>query len=697
MSAARRPVRLRAPQTARLLGFALLIANCVLLAAFDLPFERVLRHETFDIYQRWFPRERTDSPVVVVEIDERSLREIGPWPWPRTRLAQLVERLVVAGPAVIAIDALFIEPDRYSPESLIGVLDLPPAAEAPMRRHLPDSDGRFAAALRASPVVLGAAGVADAPTRTGKQPPLREYGGDPRAFVPHYDAVLSSLPLLVEAARGEALLNGEPERGVYRRLPTLATTGTSMVDGALMPGLAIETLRLAGGGDPLLVDTGDDGLRRIGVAGIGIPVDRDGGWWIHFSPRGERPTLSAADVIQGTADPASVAGSIVLVGYTALGLQDIVSTPIGRMPGVELHAEAIENAHAGRLLARPRWVEWLELGAMSLLSTVVIVGASLLGPGRAVALVLFGALAWTTGAVALFVERGLLVDAVNPLAGVGLVLIGVLGSTLAEVQSQRRLLREQLARSRDAQLRMQGELDTARRIQTGMLPRPDDFAGTPGLELAAFSEPATTVGGDFYDFFLVAPRRLFFVVGDVSGKGLPSALLMALAKAQIKSAALRADGDPGAALTAANDAIAQDNPEFLFVTVAAGCLDLDSGALAYANAGHDSPLFVDADRIESAPRAEGPPLCTLEGFHYGSVMLELRRGVALCLYTDGVSEAHDPDGRLYGRERLIDCLRAQTGRAGAAALIRRVREDVVAHAGVAEQADDMTLLIVARS
>ena len=333
MSAARRPVTLRAPQTARLLGFTLLIANCVLLTAFDLPFERVLRHETFDIYQRWFPRERTDSPVVVVEIDERSLREIGPWPWPRTRPAQLVERLVVAGPAVIAIDALFIEPDRYSPESLIGVLDLPPAAEAPMRRHLPDSDGRFEAALRASPVVLGAAGVTDAPTRTGRQPPLREYGGDPRAFVPHYDAVLSSLPLLVEAARGEALLNGEPERGVYRRLPTLATTGTSTVDATLMPGLAIETLRLASGGDPLLVDTGDDGLRRVGVAGIGIPVDRDGGWWIHFSPRGERPTLSAADVIQGTADPASVAGRIVLVGYTALGLQDIVSTPIGRMPG----------------------------------------------------------------------------------------------------------------------------------------------------------------------------------------------------------------------------------------------------------------------------------------------------------------------------------------------------------------------------
>jgi serine phosphatase RsbU (regulator of sigma subunit) len=363
------------------------------------------------------------------------------------------------------------------------------------------------------------------------------------------------------------------------------------------------------------------------------------------------------------------------------------------MPGVELHAEAIENAEAGRLLSRPRWTAWAELGGMAVLSGMVLLGASLLGPGRAIALVVLGALAWATASIALFIERGLLIDAVNPLAGVGLVLIGVLGSTLAEAQHQRRLLREQLTRSRDAQLHMQGELDTARRIQTGMLPRADALAGTPGLELAAYSE---TVGGDLYDFFLTSPRRLFFVIGDVSGKGLPSALLMALAKAQIKSAALRADGDPGAALTAANDAIAQDNPEFLFVTAVAGCVDLDSGALTMSNAGHDSPLFVGGGKVDATPKADGPPLCTVDGYVYPTTLLELPRGLALFLYTDGISEAQDANGTLYGRHRLLARLGQRANATPAADLIADIEHDVHAHAAGAEQADDMTLLVVAR-
>ena len=687
---------LRAPLAARVIGLSLLFANCVLLGACDTPFERVLREETFDVFQRWFPRARTSDPVLVVEIDEQSLHEIGPWPWPRSRVAQLIERLIVARPAAIALDMLFVEPDRYAPAALVAALDLPPAAEGPLARHLPDSDARLAAAIRGSPVVLGMAGVAADGNTDARSLPgatVRQFGADPRPFVPQYPALLASLPALAQAARGQALLNAEPARGVFRRVPTLATVGDAR--DTLLPGLAVETLRVVAN-SPLLVDTDAHGLRRIGIGDIEIPVAADGAWTLHFSPWTERPRVSAADVVHGTVDGDLIAGRIMLVGYTALGLQDTVTTPLGVMPGVELHAEAIENALAGRLLTRPRWADLAELGGMALLSLLVIAGASLSGPGRTLALVLGGALAAVLASIVLFVERGWLLDAVNPLAGVGLVLIGVLGSTLAEVQWQRRMLRVQLALSRDAQLRMQGELDTARRIQTGMLPRPDSLAGTPGLELAALSEPAKTVGGDLYDFFFIAPRRLFFLIGDVSGKGLPSALLMALAKAQIKSAALRADGDPGAALSAANDAIAQDNPEFLFVTVAAGCVDLDSGALTYANAGHDSPLFVGGGRIEAAPAAQGPPLCTLDDYRYVSVPLTLPRGVALCLYTDGVTEAENAIGRLYGRQRLHDCLAPLAHGARAAQLLTAIESDVRAHAGAADQADDLTLLVVAR-
>ena len=687
----------RAPLTARVLGLLLLLFSGVLLQGFDTPFERVLRNETFDVYQRWFPRVRTDDPVVIVEIDERSLRQIGQWPWPRTRVAQLIEKLVVAQPAAIAIDALFVEPDRYTAHELIAQLDLPPAAEAPLAAHLPDSDGRLASAIRGSPVVLGAAGV-PAGEQAGPAAPtanLRVFGEDPLPFVPHYPAVLTSLPRIAQTARGQGLLNSEPERGVFRRVPTVAAIGAPGTPGTLLPGLAIEALRVVGT-TPVSVDSDRHGVRRVSVAGIEIPVEPNGEWWLHFSPWHERPALSAADVLSGNFDAELLTGRIVLLGYTALGLQDVVTTPLGRMPGVEIHAEAIENALSGRLLARPRWAGWAELGAMALLSLAAIAGAATLGPGRALGLVALGATACGAVAVGLFVERGLLIDFVNPLAGVGLVLIGVLGKTLAETQSQRRLLRSQLAVSRDAQQRMQGELDTARRIQTGMLPRADALAGTPGLELAAFSEPAKTVGGDLYDFFLIAPRRLFFVIGDVSGKGLPSALLMALAKAQIKSAAQRVDGDPGAALSAANDVIAQDNPEFLFVTVAAGCLDLDSGELSYANAGHDAPLFIGAGRLEAAPGAQGPPLCTVDGFAYTSQTLNLARGSALCLVTDGVTEAQNPAEELYGQARLRDCLLPFIQGARGADVIAAVVASVRQHAGEAEQADDMTLLVVAR-
>lgn len=682
------------PRFARRLGLLLVALNCVLLLVLDLPFEQVLRGEVFDAYQRAFPRERTGDPVVIVAVDERSLREVGQWPWPRARLAQLIERLIVGAPAAIAIDALFVEPDRFAPGEIVRQLALPPAAIGPLERHLPDSDRRLASAIRGSPVILGVAGVPDeAGVPPGPLPvaSLRIFGEDPAPFVRHYPALLQSLPLIAGAARGQALLNSEPERGVHRRVPALAAVGA----GTLLPGLAVETLRVVGGGT-LAVESGRDGVRRIGIADVEIPVEANGDWWLHFSAWTARPTLSAADVLAGAYDPDLVQGRIMLLGYTALGLQDIVTTPVGRMPGVALHAEAIENALAGRLLSRPAWTHWLEFAAMTLLSLVAVFGAPALGPARILAFVALGATAFVAAALGLFTSQGVLVDAVNPLAGVGLVLIGVLGGSLAEVQLQRRLLREQLGASRDAQQRMQGELDTARRIQIGMLPRAETLAGVPGLDLAALSEPARTVGGDLYDFFFVGKRRLFFVVGDVSGKGLPSALLMALAKALIKSAALRAEGDPGAALSAANDAIAQDNPELLFVTVFAGCLDLDSGALLYANAGHEAPLRLAAGRVDPGPGAGGPPLCTVDGFRYESLPLALAPGEALCIYTDGITDARAADESMFGRERLLARLGGLPAGASAQAIVDAIGAAVRLHAGSTEQTDDMTVLVVAR-
>jgi serine phosphatase RsbU (regulator of sigma subunit) len=230
----------------------------------------------------------------------------------------------------------------------------------------------------------------------------------------------------------------------------------------------------------------------------------------------------------------------------------------------------------------------------------------------------------------------------------------------------------------------------------GMLPAPRQlFATEKRFALDALLEPARTVGGDFYDCFMVDRHRLFFLVADVSGKGLPASLFMALAKSLIKSLALRADNpDPGAILTRASADIDRDNPESLFITAFAGLLDTRTGALQYCNAGHEPPLLCrDGAPPQPMEHEGGPPLCVVEGFEYPTGHHVLAPEVVLCVVTDGVTEAMNARGELYGAARL----RAALERVGAAApdrMIAAVTADVAGFVAGAEPSDDLTLLCV---
>jgi adenylate cyclase len=262
----------------------------------------------------------------------------------------------------------------------------------------------------------------------------------------------------------------------------------------------------------------------------------------------------------------------------------------------------------------------------------------------------------------------------------------ILAATYAEADRQRRLLRE-------AQARVAGELEAAHRIQMGLLPLPRElFAGEQRFDLEALLEPARTVGGDFYDCFMLDEDRLFFLVGDVSGKGLGASLFMALSKSLLKSIALRKKSDPATILMRASREIGRDNRESLFVTALAGVLDTRSGELVYCNAGHEPPV---ASLIGEIPQrlfdSGGPPLCVIEEYAYVSKTIQLGPGGWFCVVTDGVTEAMNERRELYGSVRLLTVLREGKD---PAAIVRSVRDDVRAFAGTAEQSDDLTLLCV---
>lgn len=611
---------------------------------------------------------RESAPVAIVEIDERALAEHGQWPWPRSRLAALIDRIAAAGPAAIGLDLLFPEADRYSPAALAGLLPQLPEDVSRRLRSLPGNDELFARSLRGRPTVLAVAGTEqEAPSA---EPPLAQY-----------QSRLSSIPELSRAAAGQGLISASSLTQVVRRVPAVAR-----VQDEVVPTLGIEMLRVAIGAPPLRLAPRPGGLLELGVGDLRIPLQRDGTLWLRYSPHDPQRFVSAATVLEGKADPELLRSKLVLVGVTGLALVDHVATPLGeRVPGVETHAQLIEQVFDGLRLVRPGWAPWLEAGMLLAAGAVllVVVPARRVRVSIAALIVLLAAI----GGVAFGVfSRGILVDYAWPAIGVALVFAVLLAASLSEADRQRRALREAAARAA-------GELAAARRIQMGLLPDLGALSRTlPGLEIAGFLEPARTVGGDFYDCVPLDTGRVYFVVGDVAGKGMPAALFMALSKAVLKSAAARRL-DAGALLTEAAGEIDRDNSEQLFVTAFAGLLDLSSGELEYANAGHEPPyLLAPGQPATRLPHAGGPPLCTVAGYRYRSERLRLAPGACLCVVTDGVTEALDERGELYGAARVEAILKGLTPENAPGAVLETLRGDVKRFAGNAPLADDVTLV-----
>jgi sigma-B regulation protein RsbU (phosphoserine phosphatase) len=268
---------------------------------------------------------------------------------------------------------------------------------------------------------------------------------------------------------------------------------------------------------------------------------------------------------------------------------------------------------------------------------------------------------------------------------------------MSELQVKNRELQESfdnLRRTRTAKERMESELNIGRDIQMSMLPL--EFPPFPHRnEFTVFAtlQPAREVGGDFYDFFLIDEDRFCFCVGDVSGKGVPAALFMAVTKTLIKSRATN-DFSPASILTHVNDEIADQNDTAVFVTLWLGILDVTTGELKYANAGHNPPYLKRADgELIRLDRRHGPVVGALEGLVYGEDAFDLTPNDLVFLYTDGVTEAMDPAGSLYDEDRLVDVLSSSTF-ATVDDAVRASTDDVWRFQGEAEQADDVTVLAV---
>ena len=252
-------------------------------------------------------------------------------------------------------------------------------------------------------------------------------------------------------------------------------------------------------------------------------------------------------------------------------------------------------------------------------------------------------------------------------------------------------LREKNAALEKAQAQLKAELEVARSMQLAILP--SAFPARPGCEAAARMIPATTMGGDFYDYIELPDGQIGLVIADVSGHGVPAAFFMAVARTNLRELAVR-HTDPGECLAQTNDALCAQNPLELFVTVFYCILDPKTGVLRYANGGHNQPYVRRAaGPIDSLDGAGGLVLGAMTGVKYPTHTAQLLRGDRLVLYTDGVTEAFNPTEELYGAERLVDEVHVHGG-GTPTALVERICQSVTNFAGLEPQSDDITLTVL---
>jgi len=612
--------------------------------------------------------------IALVEIDDVTLHVFrNVWPLPRENYAMVIDALTAAGVEAVGLDLLFLGENRDDPAG-----DAMLAAVTAAHPNVVHSIG-----FEPNDVSLGGAlGIPADSTALIEhgRPVSRQRLAVAQSVSLPYDALLASAR---EVGHTAVLIDDD---GVIRRIPQFVRFG----DWAY-PSLVLRLVEVAARHDPTLpqFELAPDGVHIFWHGRhMQVPCDEEGATSISFA--GDESAFphhySLLQVLQWyrNRDTTSLArafrGKLVLVGATAVEQHatDIGATPFaGAAPLVYIHANALNAALRGRFLARLP-TPWI-MGSLILLGLVLGVVYSRVSLARA-ALVALAALAVVAG-----LDYGLFLFRDIDLPPLGALLVPLV--TLAAVGNEWRRETEHHARMRAK------ELDVARSIQENLLPsRPPELEG---LDVSGRNLPADEIGGDYFDWVALDDDTLAVVLGDISGHGIPAALLMAHLRASFHSV-VDATRTPEEMVQAINRSLARAASAGRFATFFLAVISVRERRLRYCNAGQNPPLLLRDGALHQLA-ATGVPLAIMESMEYSGGEESFERGDTLVIYSDGIPEA--PIGKhFYGDERLLKLARELCRSQGtAAAIVEGVLTDLRRVAGEGMRADDVTLVVVRRN
>ncbi|MBR5345730.1 MAG: SpoIIE family protein phosphatase [Clostridia bacterium] len=606
------------------------------------------------IYQQ---RGVPSSDIIIIEIDDKTLEYLGPYSGTNYRswLAMALFRMASDPehlPAAVAIDILFESNDKES-----------------------NNDRMLAAYAERLGCVVTAVSV--------EYGDIIEWGEDGHAVSRRTGVVNDTRPFeALQACTTQGHINAMPDKdGILRHALLYVESGEDHFDS-----MAVETARkyLESKGQELQLPDVSATAGHFYVSFTGRPGDFSNHYSLYrlIDPR---YWADDPDSVDWQPIPAEAwAGKIVLIGPYAASLGDAYFTSASKaepMYGVEYQANVIQSLLEGNLKTEVSdLIQLLVVGAICFTVAWFFFHRKIwIG-----ALIFLGLVVFGFGAAYILYLLGLVVHVLwLPVAALVLFLAGMVWHYVQAAKERRALALEKE--------RIATELALATRIQANYLPKV--FPESKQFDLYASMTPAKEVGGDLYDFFLIDDDHLCLVIGDVSGKGVPASLFMMLASALIHHVAMH-ETSPAKILTEVNAEICSRNPEEMFVTVWLGVLQLSTGTLVTANAGHEYPAVKPPnDHFDLIKDRHGFVVGGMEGIRYREFTIQMEPGTKVFVYTDGVPEATNATEEMFGKDRLTEALRAHEDDKPEV-ILDTVRQSIAAFVGDAQQFDDLTMLCV---
>ena len=594
----------------------------VLIKIQDSNFVKRIENISYDIYQSIFEENSEFNDVLIVDIDEKSIGEIGQFPWRRDVFANLVEKLENLEASVISFDIFFSEEDKQNPSKILGELNI-------SNEGVLDSDQSLITAIQNSNVILPVLGDISVFDKMNNSKPKTNFisrGGDAENYLYNFKNKITSLEVINNAAKGIGNISYlDNQDGVLRSLPILLK-----IDGDIWPSLSLETLRLLHENKSILIQSSESGIKTIRTKNYSFNTDPNAIVHINYKKFGKDKYISAVDILNDKISKNIIKDKIILIGSSAQGLFDFVKIPSGKViPGVETHAHAIENIINNDFIIKNLKTDIIEIIILLISLILVLIIPKKVNPKLSIVFFV-GLCVFLITSSLVFYQFNYFID----------VFYTTLGSAfLFLVTLYFRYLQENeiAIENEKKQIVLKKEREIAGEVQKKLFPKEFEQKNI----LYAKNVPARDVSGDYYDYIKISEDEFYFTLADVSGKGVKAGILMANAAAVFRSMA-KLNKEVSTIARYINNQVADSSYQGMFITAVVGKYSIKEKKIEYINLGHEPIMVYDENFNFEYYKSTLPPLGIMamdndDFFQTNEISLENKN---LVIYTDGVTEGY---------------------------------------------------------